>query len=173
MINILNRFKKLNKALNIVSVCLKFVIKPHGAEKIAFAFAAAFAKHAQIFINAAVIFRDGHIIVVHKNNHIAALLARKIKALKRFAAAERTVADNGNDVFLAAAKIPALCKTARKAYGGGGVADIKHIMLALKRICISRYIIIFCRIQISVLSAGEHFMRIALVRNIKHDFILG
>ena len=48
----------------------------------------------------------------------------------------------------------------------------EKVMLALMRIAVTGNIIVMLLMQIRILSSGQHFMRITLMRHVIHDLIL-
>ena len=162
----------LNQRRDIIAILDKYIIQSHRTEQIACRLALGIAQQLQILIQTAVIFCDGHIIVIDDNNQIAVQLCCKIQTFKRFAAAQRAISDNRNDILAAAEQISALCQTASQADGSRRVPNHKEIMRTLARFTVTGYIVIVLLIQKGVFSSGQHLVAIALMRNIKDHFIL-
>ena len=165
-------FECFNQRRDIIAILDKYIIQSHRAEQIARCFSVCVAQLLQILIQTAVIFCDGHVIVIDDNNQIAVQLCRKIQTFERFAAAQRTISDNRNNVLAAAEQISALCQTAGQADGSGGMSNHKKIMCALTRFTVTGYIVIVLLIQKGVFSSGQHLVAITLMRNVKDHFIL-
>ena len=53
------------------------------------------------------------------------------------------------------------------------MTDLEEVVFAFDRVRIARNVVIFFGVKISVLSAREHLVRVALVRNIENDLVLG
>ena len=109
------------------------------------------------------IFRDGHIIIIYHNNKIAVQLCRIIQTLQCFAAAQRAVTDHCDYIAVLALQVSCLCKPCRQTNRCGRMPYRKEIMLAFVRIAVAGYGIIFFFIQIRILSACQHLVRIGLV----------
>ncbi len=115
---------------------------------------------------------NGHLVVVENDDQVRALLRRIVQTLQCLAAAERTVAENGNDILMRPFQIARLGKTTGKADRRGGVADIEKVMFAFLRIGITGYIIITGRIEKRSLAAGKDLVGVTLVRDIIDDFVV-
>ena len=160
-----------DKGGDIISVSDENIVKSHSLEEVAFSLAVCFTEKLQIFIHTAVVFGDGHIIVIDDYDKVGRLLACKVKSFKCLAAAQRTVAYNCDYIFAAALEIPRLSKSAGKAQRSRCVSDSKEIMLAFRRLRISRNIIEMLFVKESVLSACQHLVAVALMRYIIYDLI--
>ena len=172
-LGVLNAFKSLDERVNIVSVPDENIVKTHCSEKVGFSLAVALAESLEVSVKSAVVLGNGHIVVVDDDNKVRVEFACRVKTLECFAAAQRAVADNSNNVALSAREVTSLCSTAGKAYRSGGVTDLEEVVLAFVRVRISRNIVIFFGVKISVLSAREHLVWVALVRNIEDHLVLG
>ena len=128
---------------NIVAVFHKHIVQTHGTEQITLCLAVSIPQQLQIPVQAAMIFRNGHIIVIDNNNKVGVHFAGKVQTFQCLAAAERAVTDHR-----------------------------KEIVFTFTRIGISRYIIIMFFIQIGIFSASQHLVGIALMRNVIDDLIL-
>ena len=171
LFGVLDGLERLNERSNIVAVGHKAVIQTHRTEQVARGLAVRFAQQAQILIQAAVVLGDGHIIVVDKDDEVAVQLGRIVERLERFAAAERTVADDGYHIAVLALEVAALRQTARKAHRGGGVADDEVVVLALVRIAVTGNVVVVLLVQECILTAGQHLVRIGLVGNVEHELV--
>ena len=75
---VLNASERINKRGNVIAVLNENIVKTHCTEKIAFALSLGFSQQPEVFVDTAVIFGNGHIIVIYKNNKISVLLSYKI-----------------------------------------------------------------------------------------------
>ena len=164
--------KCLDKRSNIVAVGYKAVIQTHRTEQIAFCLAARLAQQAQVLIQTAVILRDGHIVVVDEDDQVAVQLRRVVERLERFAAAERTVANDGNHVVVLTLEVAALGQAAGQTDRGGGVADGEMVVLAFVRIAVAGNVVVVLRVEKGVLAAGQNLVRIGLVGNVEYKLVL-
>ena len=157
---------------NIVAVFHKHIVQTHGTEQITLCLAVSIPQQLQIPVQAAVIFRNGHIIVIDNNNKVGVHFAGKVQTFQCLAAAEGAVTDHRNDIAGSAVQIPCLCQTACKANRSGRMPYVKEIVFALLRIGIAGNVVKVFFIQIGIFSAGQHLVRIALMRNVVDDLIL-
>ena len=172
MVDVPDRLQSLDDRRQVIAVRDEAVVQTHRAEQVAVRPAAGLAQQAQIAVNAAMVLRDGHIVVVYENNEAAAELSCVIERLERFAAGERAVTDDGDDIAAFALEVAALRQTAGKADRGRGVADGEMVMLALVRIAVAGDVVVVRGVEKSLGSAGQHLVRIGLMRYVEYDFIL-
>ena len=116
---------------------------------------------------------DGHLVVVEDNDKVAVQLTSNVQALKRLAARHGSVADNCDDVLLAAHDVASLCQAKRQADGRGSVADFEKIVRGLGGISVRRHRVVKRRIHVCLLAAGEHLVGIRLVRDVVNDMVNG
>ena len=116
---------------------------------------------------------DGHLIVVEDDDKVAVQLTGNVQALKRLAAGHGAVADNCDDVFLAAHDVASFCQAKRQADRRGSVADFEEVMRGLGGISVRRHRVVKRRIHVCLLAAGEHLVRICLVRDVVNDMVNG
>ena len=169
---ILDLFECRNQRLRVVAVCNIAVIEPHRAKEIMLRHAAALAQFFQSAVHPAVVLCNGPVVVVAYDDEIRLHLARDIQPLQRLAARHGSVADEGDDVFLAARQIPRLGKTCGKADGGRCVPDVEKVVRTFLGIRIAGDIVIMRLVQIRRGASRQHFVRIALVRDIEYDLVL-
>lgn len=86
------------------------VIKAERLEHIAFGTPFRLAQQAQIGVEAAMIFGNGHFVVVYDDDNVAAENGRIAQPFQRLAAAQRTVADDRYDIVFSPFKSRALAK---------------------------------------------------------------
>ena len=169
---VLYGLKCLDQRSNIVAVGYKAVIQTHRTEQVALGLAARLAQQAQVLIQTAVILCDGHIVVVDKDDQVSVQLCRIVECFERFAAAERTVADDSNHVAVLTLEVATLGQTAGQTDRGGGVTDGEMVVLALVRVAVAGNIVVVLLVEKGVLAAGQHLVRIGLVGNIEYKLIL-
>ena len=116
---------------------------------------------------------DGHLVVVEDNDKVAVQLTGNVQALKRLAAGHGAVTDNCDDVLLAAHDVASLCQTKRQADRRGSVADFEEIVRGLGGISVRRHRVVKRGIHVCLLAAGEHLVRIRLVRDVVNDMVNG
>ena len=129
------------------------------------------AQLSKLVIHAAVILSDGHLVVVEDDDEVAVQLAGNVQALKRLAAGHGAIADNCDDVLLAAHDVASFCQAKRQADGGGSVADLEEVMRGLGGIGVRRHRVVERGIHVCLLAAGEHLVRIRLVRDVVNDMV--
>ena len=172
LFRVLDCAERLDHGGKVVAVRDKAVVQTHRAEQVALGLAAGFAQQAQIAVDAAVVLRDGHIVVIYDDDELAVQLGRVVERFERFAAGQRAVTDDCDDVAALAAQVTRLRQTAGEADRGRGVADGEVVVLALVRVAVTRNVVVVRRVEESLGSAGQHFVWIGLVRNVEHHPIL-
>ena len=80
----------------------KLLVQIQRLKEITFGFSVGISEKFKIFVHTAMIFGDGHIVIVNDNNQICIEFARKVKTFESLTAAERTVTDNGYNIFVSA-----------------------------------------------------------------------
>ena len=148
------------------SPCLKPVVRTSPA---------AFAQGTQVLVDTAVILCDRHLIVVHHNNYACTEFRCLVQSLKRLAARERAVANDGNDVFVAAVNVAGFLQTGGKRDRCGGVSHCKIVIygtLVGRRVAADGVHGV-CIAQKTGSATGQHFVRVALVADIEHQFVFG
>ena len=136
---------------------------------------AAFAQGTQVLVDTAVILRDRHLIVVHHNNYARTKFRCLVQSLKSLAARERTIANDGNDVFVATMNIAGFLQTGGKRDRCGGVS---HLEIVIYGTLVGRRVAADGVHGISIAqetgsATGQHFVRVALVADIEHQFVFG
>ena len=96
----------------------------------------------QVLVQAAVVLRDGHIVVVDHDDQVAVQFCRVVERFQRFAAAQRAVTDDSNHVAVLALEVAALGQTAGQADRGGGVTDGEMVVLALVRAAVAGHVVV-------------------------------
>ena len=85
---VLNASERINKRGNVIAVLNENIVKTHCTEKIAFALSLGFSQQPEVFVDTAVIFGNGHIIVIYNDDEIALHLACKVETFHSLSAAE-------------------------------------------------------------------------------------
>ena len=116
---------------------------------------------------------DGHLIVIEDDDKVAVQLAGNVQTLKRLAAGHGAVADNCDDVLLAAHDVASFCQAKRQANGRGGVADLEEVVRSLGGISVRRHRVVKRGIHVCLLAPSEHLVRIRLVRDVVNDMVNG
>ena len=107
-----------DERFDVVTLFYIQVVKAEALEVIVLALALRGSEFREAPVKSAVVFGDGHFVVVYDHDKVRRVFARIVETFKRFAAAERTVADDGDDVALFAFDIAGGCKPERKAHRG-------------------------------------------------------
>ena len=107
----------LDEGLNAVALVHVEVVQPHGAEEVAGALAVALAELAEVVIESAMVFGNGHLIVVDDNDEVGTEFGGPVETLEGFATAEGTVAYDGHYVIVAAGEVSTFGQSAGEAYG--------------------------------------------------------
>ena len=116
---------------------------------------------------------DGHLVVVEDDDKVTVQLTSNVQTLKSLAAGHGSVADNGDDVFLAVHDVASLCQAKRQADRRGSVADFEEVMRGLGRVSVRRHRVVKRRIHVCLLATGEQLVRICLVRDVVNDMVNG
>ena len=162
-----------DKSLDVVAVIDIQVVQAHRFEEVILGSSVGAAQLSKLVVHAAVVLGDGHLVVVEDDDKVAVQLTSNVQALKRLAARHGAVADNGDDVLPAAHNVASLCQAKRQTDGRGSVADFEEVMRGLGRIGVRRHRVVERGIYVCLLAAGEHFVRIRLVRDVVNDMVNG
>ena len=162
-----------DKSLDVVAIIDIQVVQAHRFEEVILGSSVGAAQLSELVIHAAVVLGDGHLVVVEDNDKVAVQLTSNVQALKRLAARHGSVADNCDDVLLAAHDVASLCQAKRQADGRGSVADFEKIVRGLGGISVRRHRVVKRRIHVCLLAAGEHLVGIRLVRDVVNDMVNG
>ena len=161
----------LDQRRDIVTVPGIEIVQSQCPEKITFGLPVAVAQNFQVLIKTAVILGNGHLVVIDHDNQVRSHFTGIAQTFICLSAAQRAVADHGDDVFGIPFQIPGLGKTAGQANGSGRMSDRKEIVFALQRVGITRNLIVSGWIEERSVTPGQHFVYIALVRNVVHHLI--
>ena len=162
-----------DKSLDVVAVIDIQVVQTHRFEEVILGSPIGAAQLSKLVVHAAVILGDGHLVIVENDDKVAVQFTSNIQTFKRLAAGHGSVADNGDDVFLAAHDVASLCQAKRQADGRGSVADFEEVMRGLGGISVRRHRVVKRRIHVCLLAVGEHLVGICLVRDIVNDMVNG
>ena len=120
---VLHGFESLDEAAEVVAVVDVEIVVAQGAEYIGRAFAVGVAEQAQVGVEGAVVLGDAHVVVVDDYDEVCAEGRTEVETFEGLAATERTVADDGHHILLAALDVASLCQTRGECQCRGGVAD--------------------------------------------------
>ena len=162
-----------DKCLDVVAVIDIQIVQAHRFEEVILGSSVSATQLSKLVVHAAVILGDGHLVVVEDDDKVAVQLAGNVQALKRLAAGHGAVADNCDDVLLAAHDVASFCQAKRQTDGRGGVADLEEVMRGLGGIGVRRHRVVELGIHVCLLAAGEHLVRIRLVRDVVNDMVNG
>lgn len=173
VVNAAHLGQRADERAEVVAVGHVAVVEAQGAEEVAGRLSAGAAQLGQAGIHAAVVLGNRHLIVVEQDDEIGAQFGRIVEPLESLAAAERAVAQHGNDVLGAAQQVAPLGQAAGKADGRRRVAYHKVVVLALGRLRIARHGVEGGGVGEGVAAAGEHLVDVALVRHVEDDAVGG
>ena len=94
-----------NERFDIVTLFYIQVVKTEALEVIVFALALRSAEFREAPVKTAVVFGDGHFVVVYHHDKVGGVFACIVEAFERLATAQGTVTDDGNHVALFALDI--------------------------------------------------------------------
>ena len=117
----LHAFKHLDEFAHVVALFQIQIVEAPRLKPVVLTRAVAFPQRPQIFVDATVVFGNRHLVVVHHDDDARSEFRSLVKSLKRFAARERPVANDGNDVFVRFFDVACLLQSRRQTDGGGGV----------------------------------------------------
>ena len=129
LVGALHTFKHLDKLFDVVALLQIFVFKAPCLEPVVRTGAVALAQRPQIFVDAAVVLGNRHLVVVHHNDDARAQLRSLVKPLKSHAARERAVANDGNDVLVGALDVARLLQSGGQTDRSRGVSHLKVVVL--------------------------------------------
>ena len=162
-----------DKSLDVVAVIDIQVVQAHRFEEVILGSSIGAAQLCELVVHAAVVLGDGHLVIVEDDNKVAVQLAGNVQTFKRLAAGHGAIADSCDDVLLAAHDVASLCQTKRQANRRGSVADFEEVMRGLGGIGVRRHRVVERGIHVCLLAAGEHLVRIRLVRDVVNDMVNG
>ena len=91
--------------------------------------AVAFAQGTQILVDTAVVFSNGHFVVVYDDDDACTEFRCLVQSLESLTAGERTVTDDSDDVLLRTLDVAGFLQPGGKAYGSGGVPHLEVVVL--------------------------------------------
>ena len=160
-----------DEASDVVALVYVQVIQSHGLEEVARACALAFTQLLQVAVQASVVFGDGHLVVVDHDDEVRVQFSCVVQSLESFAAAQRTVSDDSNDIAFFAFQVTAFGQSSGQADRGGGMADDEMVVCAFRRLGVARHVVVFFRIEISLFPSGQHLVGIALVGHVEDNLV--
>ena len=123
-------------------------------------------------IDAAAVGRDRPLVVVDHNDQAAAELDGVVQALEGKAAGEGPVADDGHHVVRLTREVACRGEAAGEADRGRGVAHREEVMLGLPGVGEARGLRVASGVEKRRRAAGEHLVRIGLMRDVEDDFVV-
>ena len=162
-----------DKSLDVVAVIDIQVVQAHRFEEVILGSSVGAAQLSKLVVHATVVLGDGHLVVVEDDDKVTVQLTSNVQTLKSLAAGHGSVADNGDDVFLAVHDVASLCQAKRQADRRGSVADFEEVMRGLGRVSVRRHRVVKRRIHVCLLATGEQLVRICLVRDVVNDMVNG
>ena len=130
LVRVFDFFHQRRQFGNVVALFQITVIEPESLKHVALGFSAGLAQQPQVAVQAAVVFGNGHFVVVDNNDNVAVQNRGVVKTFERFAAGKRTVADNRDDVVLFAFEVAGFGQTAGQTDRSGSMPDDKMVVLA-------------------------------------------
>ena len=171
--HLLRPFQRLYHLQNVIALFHVHVLQSQRRKHIVFAFAVGGTQFCKISDVSAVIFRNGHFVVVHHNYKRRCLLGNVVESLVRFASRKGTVAYHGNHAVCLPQQISRFGKTAGKGKGCGCVPHREKVVNAFLGVGETVDVIVAFGEKKSVFSARQHLVHVALMGNVKHDFVHG
>ena len=101
--------KRGDKSLDVVAVIDIQVVQTHRFKEVILGSSVSAAQLSELVVHATVVLGDGHLIVIEDDDKVAVQLAGNVQTLKRLAAGHGAVADNCDDVLLAAHDVASFC----------------------------------------------------------------
>ena len=154
VVYVLNAFENIDKRSDVVAFGFVNVIQTDGFKHIKFALSVAFAQSFKVFINSAVSFGNGLLIIVNHDYHIRVEFGNRIEALERFPARKRAVAYNRDYILASADKVACLCQARSQRNRGGRMTHVKKVVFAFFGIGVTRIVFKMLVADIPRFSAG-------------------
>ena len=166
--------ENFDELFQVVALFEVDVLESPCLEPVVFARAVAFAQCAQVLVNAAVVFGDGHFVVVDHDEDAGTEFGCLVESFEGFAAGERAVADDGDDVLVGAFEVARFLQTGGQTDGGGGVADLKIVVFGTLcgRGIAGNGVHVFEGAEKTEGAPGQHLVGVGLVADIEHEFVL-
>ena len=173
VVRVLYFLEGVDERPDVVALINIEVVQPHGAEQVVAALSVREPEFLKVVVESAVVLGDRHLVVVHDDDEVRAEFGRPVQALQRLAAAERTVADDGDDIAVLTLQVAPLGQAASQTHRRGGVTDDEVVVRALGRLTVARHVIVVVGVDKCSGAARQHLVRIALVRHVKDNLVLG
>ncbi len=171
MVDVLDLSERRDHGLHVVAVRHVPVVEAERLEQVAFGSAVGGAQFGESLVDAAVVRRDGHLIVVEDDDEVGGHLPRVVESLKRLALAHRAIADERDDVLPTTEQITSLGHAHGHGDGGACVADHEMVVLAFTRMRVSGNVVVMGRVEERPLAAGQDLVRVGLVGDIPDEFV--
>ena len=128
-VRVFHTAEHLDEFLHVVPFFQVSVFKSPCLEPVVPAGAVAFAQGTQILVDTAVVFSNGHFVVVYDDDDACAESRCLVQSLESLTAGERTVTDDSDDVLLRTLDVAGFLQPGGKAYGSGGVPHLEVVVL--------------------------------------------
>ena len=171
VVDVFHRFEHLDEAVQVIAMFHIAVGIAHGAEEVGFSLAIGVAEKPEVGVYAAVVFGDAHLVVVDHHDEVRAECRSIVKAFEGDSAAERTIADHGNYVFLITLEVTGLGYSGREGNGRGGVAEGEEVVWAFGGVGIAGHVVIMRGIGECLHTACQHLMGICLVGDVEYYLV--
>ena len=170
-LRVLHRGERSDERLGVVAVRDIAVREPHRAEEIVRGSPVRLAQFLERAVHAAVVLRDGLVVVVEHDDEVRIHGARRVEPLERFAARHRAVADERDDVFLPPREIARLGKPRCETDRCRRVPHVEEVVRTLLGIRIARDIVVVRLVDVGRGAPRQHLMRIGLMRDVVDDLV--
>lgn len=166
--------ENFDELFQVVALFEVDVLESPSLEPVVLARAVAFAQCAQVLVDAAMVFGDGHFVVVDHDEDAGAEFGCLVESFEGFAAGEGAVADDGDDVLVGAFEVTGFLQTGGQTDGGGGVANLKIVVFGTLcgRGIAGNGVHVFEGAEKTEGATGEHLVGVGLVADIEHEFVL-
>ena len=111
MVDVFDLAESLNETAHIVAPLHVEVVEAEGTEVVAFCLTIALAQELEVAVQTAMVLGNAHLVVVDHDDDVRTQFGCSVHPLEGLAARERAVADDGNDVLLAAENVAGFLQT--------------------------------------------------------------
>ena len=166
--------EQLHQSLHVVALFKIVVIETESAKEIQFRLSSGVTQQFEILIDAAVVFGNTHLVIVHDDDDVRTDFSCRIQAFESLAAAQTPVADKGNDILLSTQDVASFLQTRGQGNGSRGVSHLEIVVNGrFQRRTIARNGIHSLVVEKSLGASCEHLVWVTLVRNIENELIFG
>ena len=162
-----------DERFDVVALFYIQVVKAEALEVIVFALALRGSEFCKAPVKPAVVFGDGHLVVIYHHDKVRRVFACVVEAFECLAAAQGTIANHSDYIALFAQDIAGGGKPQRKAYRCRSVTYHKLVMFTFARFGIARNTPVLVGIQERLSTTRQNLVSVTLVRNIVDNLVLG